>query len=69
MLLGSAGDQALGMTYQDIWHHYCEQSDTDGARAAFMDVVKLNVIAFRHKNDHIKRTVEDMIEILEKLNL
>jgi len=65
MLKTAAGDQALAMNYQDIWGAYCEQSDTDGARAAFMDVTKFNITAMRHKEAHLAQMVEKIIDILE----
>ncbi|KAF5851393.1 hypothetical protein GGP41_004193 [Bipolaris sorokiniana] len=67
MVAKSTGDQALAVNYQDVWAHFCEQSDTDAARAAFTDIVKITVVALHHKESHLARKLRQMIKELNKV--
>ncbi|CAI6329413.1 unnamed protein product [Periconia digitata] len=69
MLKDSIGDQAIGANYQDIWAKCCEQSDTEGARAAFMDITKLVIGALRAHEGYLAKRVKDIVDILDKAGI
>jgi hypothetical protein len=66
MLLEGAGDQAIDVNFQDIWSLYSNVADTDSTRAAFMDVAKFLIVAFRNKESHLGDMVKHIVDILEK---
>lgn len=66
MLKNSAGDAAFDFTIQDIWAKHGDSCDTDAARAAFMDVVRLLISAFRQKERHLATAAEEIVQVLER---
>ena len=65
----SYGDTAFEHSSQDIWAKFGDAIDTDTARAAWCQEVKLVVAAARRKEVGLRGMIDDMIAILDKLNL
>lgn len=53
----SISDQALAVNFQPIWGSFTNSLETDAARAAFLDCVRLLVGAFHQKERHLARAV------------
>jgi hypothetical protein len=69
MLKTAASDAALGVNFQDIWGTYAEALDTDTARKAFDEVVKLLVVAFRQVEATLASRVEELVRIMDEATI
>ena len=69
MLKDAAGDAALGVNYQDIWGTYADSLDTDTARKAFDEIVRLLVVAFRQAEYTMAKKVQEIVKHLDDANI
>jgi hypothetical protein len=65
----SFGEAAFDYTSHDIWARYGEALDTDTARAAWSQELRLVVAAGRQKEAGLRGMIQDLITPLEKLKL
>ena len=63
------GEVVFDGTSNDIWATYGEAPDTDTARAAWSQELRLVVAAARQKEAGLKGMVQDLITTLDRLNL
>jgi hypothetical protein len=65
----SFGETAFDYSSADIWAKFGSAADTDTARAAFAQELKLVVAGARQKEAGLRGMIEDIIAPLEKLDL
>lgn len=63
------GENAFDIGPYDVWEKFADMADTDTARAAWMQQLKLLAGGVRQKEAGVGGMVGDIIENMEKLRL
>lgn len=69
MLKDAASDAALGVNFQDVWGIYAESLDTDAARKAFEEIVRLLVVAFRQLEGTMASKVQELLRKMDEARI
>ena len=69
MLKDTASNCASAANFQDIWGTFSEALDTDTARKVFEEILRLLIVAFRHREGTLTNKIDGIVKLMYKAQL